>query len=681
MRTEIFIEGYALDLMNDLPTEFTYAIDDIQDFGSKNTSFSKTLNLPGSANNNKIFGFIFDLGKDTDFTDPAQPNVLYNFNATKASQCRIFVDGIQIFKGILRLLEIVKAGDVVEYQCSVFGELGGFITALGNKKLEELDFSNYDTLWNHTNITGSWDNVSGGSVYFPLIDSGEVSTNKIDFQFKAFKPALYVREYLNKIVAGAGYTWDFPLIDTNFFKRLIIPNNQKEIVSADQTTALEADYTVDTTVVPNNFPTLGLEMTTVTLGNFLLESVNTVYRYNSGSPITGTITANVVGNMDAGTNIPRTFYVRLKKNGIVIAEQAINMTANPTNFNVSFIVNSVTFNQNDYIGTYIENGSGTINITDGTLKFDADSNTLVPVQYNETININQTIPKGIFQRDFFLSICKMFNLYVYEDQWDSKKLIIKPYIDFYDGSFIDWSLKVDRSKAMSIKPMSEINARYFNFKYKDDNDFYNENYKKKFNEGYADFIFDSQLDFVKETATTEIIFAGSPLFQQASTDKVYPAIYKKSDNNTKEDKMDFVIRIMQAKKITDKNSWKIKNGDTDLVTLTSYGYAGHLDDPYIPTNDINFGAPKEIFFTLTTYPTTNLFNAYYSDYMAEITDSDSKLLSCEALLNMADIQGLDFSKLIMVDNILFRLNKVDGFSVTDYKTVKIELLKVINKTF
>ena len=681
MRTEIFIEGYALDLMNDLPTEFTYAIDDIQDFGSKNTSFSKTLNLPGSANNNKIFGFIFDLGKDTDFTDPEQPNVLYNFNATKASQCRILVDGVQIFKGILRLLEIVKTGDTIEYQCSVFGELGGFMTALGNRKLEDLDFSNYDTVWNHTNITGSWDNVSGGSVYFPLIDSGEVSTNKIDFQFKAFKPALYVREYLNKIVSAAGYTWDFPLIDTNFFKRLIIPNNQKEIVSADQTTALEADYTVDTTVVFNNFPSLGLEMTTVTLGNFLLESSNTVYRYNSGTPITTTITTNVVGNMDAGANIPRTFYIRLKKNGVTIAEQAINMTANPTNFNVSFTVNSVTFNQNDYIGTYLENGSGTINITDGTLKIDSDSNILVPVQYNETININQTIPKGIFQRDFFLSICKMFNLYVYEDQWDSKKLIIKPYIDFYDGSFIDWSLKLDRDKPMSIKPMSEINARYFSFKYKDDNDFYNENYKKKFNEGYADFIFDSQLDFVKETATTEIIFAASPLYQKSATDKIYPAIYKKSDNNTKEDKMDFVIRILQAKKITGKNSWKIQNGATDLVTLTSYGYAGHLDDPYSPTNDINFGAPKEIFFSLTTYPTTNLFNAYYSDYMAEITDSDSKLLSCEALLNMADIQNLDFSKLVMVDNILFRLNKVDGFSVTDYKTVKIELLKVINKTF
>jgi hypothetical protein len=680
MKTEIFIEGYALDLMNDLPTEFTYAIDDIQDFGSKNTSFSKTLNIAGSANNNQIFGFVFDLG-NANFTNDATPNVLYNFNATKASNCRIFVDGIQVFKGILRLLEIVKTGEVVEYQCSVFGELGGFITALGNYKLEELDFSTYDMVWNHTNITGSWNNVSGGSVYFPLIDSGGVSTNKIDFDFKAFKPALYVKQYLEKILTNTGYTWNFPLLDTTFFKRLVIPNNQKEIVSANQLTLLQADYTVDTTTVPNDFPTLGLEMTTVTLGNFLLESANTSYRYNNGTPVTGTITANVVGNMDAGANIPRTFYIRLKKNGTTIAQQAINMVANPTSFNVTLIATNVTVNLNDILLTTIDNGSGTINITDGTLTYISDSNTLVPVQYNETININQTIPKGIFQRDFFLSICKMFNLYVYEDQWDSKKIIIKPYIDFYDGSFIDWSNKIDRSKPIGIKPMSEINARYFQFKYKDDNDFYNENYKKKFNEGYSDLIYDSQLDFVKDTATTDIIFAGSPLFQYPSTDKIYPAIYKKSDNNTKEDKMDFVIRIMQAKKIIDRNSWKIKNGATDLVTLTSYGYAGHLDDPFTPANDINFGAPKEIFFTLTTYPTTNLFNAYYSDYMAEITDKDSKLLKCEALLNIADIQNLDFSKLIMVDNILFRLNKVDGYSIIDYKTSKVELLKVINKTF
>ena len=143
MRTQIFINNEELDLMNDIDTEFTFAIDDIADFGSKNTTFSKTINVAGSAKNNQVFGYIFDLG-NSNFTNDANPNVNYNFNASKVAPCRIFVDGIQIFKGVLRLLEIVVTGQAIEYQCNVYGDLGGFMSALGNKRLEDLDFSEYD---------------------------------------------------------------------------------------------------------------------------------------------------------------------------------------------------------------------------------------------------------------------------------------------------------------------------------------------------------------------------------------------------------------------------------------------------------------------------------------------------------------------------------------------------------
>jgi hypothetical protein len=317
----------------------------------------------------------------------------------------------------------------------------------------------------------------------------------------------------------------------------------------------------------------------------------------------------------------------------------------------------------------------------GALTITSTTPTEVPVGYGDAIVINDTIPKGIFQKDFFLSICKMFNLYVYDSIFDDKKLMIKPYVDFYDGTTLDWSNKIDRNKPMSIKPMSEVNARYYQFKFKGDNDFYNDNYKKKFNEGYADNLYDTEFDFVKDTDVTEVIFASSPLYQATGTDKIYPAIYKLSNSNTTEDKMDCVIRILQAKKFTGKTSWALKNGGTTLASYTSYGYAGHLDDPYTPTNDINFGAPKEIYFDATTYPTTNLFNAYYSDYMAEITDKNSKLLTCYILLNSLDIQNLDFSKLIYIDGVLFRLNKVENYNPIIYTTSKVELLKVIQKTF
>ena len=702
--TEIYVEDYKLDLLQDISTEFTYAIDDITDFGSKNTSFSKTISLSGTAINNQIFGFVFDLG-NANFFDNTLPNVNYNFNASKAAQCKIFIDKVQIFKGTLRILEIVVDNKTIEYQCSVFGELGGFITALGNRRLTgnengigDLDFSTYDHTYNVANIAASWEasgsrgsansSAYGTGYYYPLIDFGNVSTGtygvlKKDFQVSTFRPALFVAEYIDKIFAGTDYTYDLDLEagDLALFNRLIIPHNQK-VLSNSSTIQLKA-YPLDQ-VYSGTAVELYLQFGTITLGNFTLTSSNTLFTYTGSTKI-----VNIDFNVNAEWVIGQNATMFLKKNGTAIASYNMGTGFSGNFFNVNFNLTGVTMNTNDYFQVHITWSAGSqpyefnslsssgFNITTSTIE-------IVPINYAETIKINNVIPKGIFQRDLFLSICKMFNLYVYDDKWDDKKILIKPYINFYPSvsdNAEDWSNKIDRSKPLSIKPMSELNARYFQYKYKTDNDFYNENYSKKYSEGYADRIYDTEFDFAKDTETTDIIFAPSVLFQQTGTDKIYPAIYKLSNNNTKEDAMDSVIRIMQVKKITGVTSYNIMNLGTVLSSLTAYGYAGHLDDPTSPTNDINFGAPKELSFTPSSYPTTNLFNAYHSDYIAEITDKNSKLLTCSALLNTIDILNLDFSKYIWIDGVLFRLNKVDGFNPMEYNTTKISLLKVIETTY
>lgn len=674
MRTQIFINNEELDLMNDIDTEFTFAIDDIADFGSKNTTFSKTINVAGSAKNNQVFGYIFDLG-NSNFTNDANPNVNYNFNASKVAPCRIFVDGIQIFKGVLRLLEIVVTGQAIEYQCNVYGDLGGFMSALGNKRLEDLDFSEYDEDWTVANITASWDNINASGVYYPLIDYGNVTTNNTDFQFKAFKPALYVKEYLNKIKDDSGYTWDFPLLNTNLLKRLVVPSN-RAVLTNSSTNAFNADANA-ATYNTDSYP----DFTVTTAGDFTL--VGNAYRYNGTPPLSCTITLDLRGDFINVQSDGVNYYdvtVALRVNSGDVQSQTFPISYLPLTFTTT-LQYTTTLNTNDTVDVYVYSAATEYSIDSGFLKIEAAGGVDVPVNYGEGIVINNTIPKGIFQRDFFLSICKMFNLYVYDDQYITNKIHIKPYVDFYDGSFVDWTNKVDRSQPISIKPMSEINARYYQFKYKEDNDYYNENYRKKYNEGYADRIYDTEFDFVKDTDSTEIIFAPTVLFQAENKDKIYPAIYKKSNENTKTDPMDFVIRILQAKKLTGKTSYKIQDGATDKATLTSYGYAGHVNDPDDPTEDINFGAPREVYFVTDTYPTTNLFNAYYSDYMAEITDKDSKLITCNVLLNALDVLNLNFGKLVMIDNQLFRINKIEGYNSIDYKTCKVELLKVITKVF
>jgi hypothetical protein len=585
------------------------------------------------------------------------------------------VDKIQIFKGVLRLLEIIIDDRSIEYEVAVFGELGGFINALGNNKLEDIDFGIADQTWNSTTIANSWDNISGTGVYYPLIDNGNVSTNKIDFSFDAFRPALFVKQYLTKILDGSGYTYDFPLLSTSLMNRLVIPNNQKTLTKS---TALNLQATAK---VKNYINASGnVEFDIINAGNFTVTGSGSDFTYNSATPFAGSIALSVSGIINA-ISPSSDFTIQLRKNGTPISGVTYTLPGNGYNFNADLSVSSVTLVNTDTLDVDLVGNFSDLDIESGNFTITSSNPTDVTVNYGESIVINDTIPKGIFQKDFFASIVKMFNLYVYEDRLVEKKLIIKPFIDFYDGSQIDWTAKVDRGSVMRLKPMSEFTARYYEYKYKQDNDFYAENYRKKYNEGYGDFIYDSENEFVKEVDSTELIFAGTVLTQFTGTDKKYSSIYKLSNSNNAEDKMDSVIRILQAKKVTGVGTWAIKNGATTLASYTAYGYAGHVDDPINPTNDINWGAPKELFFTTSSYTAANLFNGYWSEYIAEITDKDSKLLTCSVKLNEVDIYNLDFSKLIYIDGSLWRLNKVLDYNPMDFNVTKVELLKVIELTY
>jgi hypothetical protein len=689
IRTEIYVEDQLIDLLQDISTDFTYTIDDVRDFGSRNTSFSRTISIPATAKNNKILGFAFDISMAHDHNMDL-PNVNTNFTPSQAAKCEVYIDKIQIFKGVIRILEIVINNNVIQYQCAVFGELGGFITELGNKRLEDLDFSEYNHTWNVTSIQNSWDSITGSGYYYPLIDYGDVSTNKDDFSVYTFRPALYVKEYIEKIFEGTTYTLNCDFFNSDFFKKLIVPNNTQGIQGTNDRFIL-GTISATKTILNSNTPTarnIDLPFDSTTLLYFTENGSKSIFTYTDGTKTIRAM-ASITGiyQTDAASSITATLYVA----GVAVQTLTQNTTSanNPFTFNLDWTGNISNTNQvRIEISVPVTANTYIVSISSANFTFNQLAAQLASVVYNGTISINDNLPKGIFQKDFFLSVCKMFNLYVYQDNINEKQINIAPYIDFYSSAVtnsLDWSQKIDMNASISIKPMSQLNARYYAYKYTSDSDYYNDNYQKKYGQTYGDYLFDSQFDFVKDTAATQIIFAPSVLYQpnnHGHADKYYTTIFKLSNNNTQEDPMDSVIRILMAKKLSIAHTWHIKSGETgdgsNLANLNVYGYAGHLDDPITPTIDINFGAPKELQFPASTYPTNNLFNTYHLPYILEITDMESKLLSCKIYLNELDIYNLDFSKYIWINGVLFRLNKVDGYNPMEFKTTQVNLLKVIN---
>lgn len=704
--TRLFIENYELDINANFSQQITFAVDDLQYLDSKSTSFTKTIVLPATANNNNLLGNIFEFSNSNLYID-GQPNVLYNFNAAKSANARIEIDGMQVMKGIMRLLEIVIDGDRCEYEVALFGELGGLISAFGSKKLTDLNLSEYNHNYNVTNIQNSWNNAGTGSgYYYPLIDYGNVSPisnasfYKKSFYYTAFRPAFFVRELLDKMLTDAGYTWESAFFDTNYFKSLIIPNNQsrlkfnREVIFESQ--MINAfSFTNAQVLTHNNIYT-----------DLFSNVSNQVFTYTPLTAFDGTLNFNVRGTYTITNTNPSDTQlragfakVRVYKNNALYYEDnrqfggqvaVAGLGTQPVySLNLRYTGIPIQFSQNDTWKIQMDmvaNSGATINVVLNSSSGASILTTnpiLVSAQYDDFLLVSSTLPANIFQKDFFTSILKMFNLMVTEDKYKEKHIVITPYYQFYNTdrtTFIDWSDKVDRSQVIKIKPMSEINARYYQLKYKQDSDYYNEEYRKKYAENYGDRIYDNEFEFSTETKSLEVIFSPSVLTGYTSNDKLFPSIYKKT--NATEEMIEHNIRIMFSKKITGRESWTIYNSNNNVLAsgLTAYGYAGHVDNPLNIQYDLNFGVPKELFFSAQSNAlSNNVFNIFYSPYFAEIADKDSRLVTCKVKLNPDEIFNLDFGKFIYIDGVLYRLNKVIDYSEDD--VTQVELLRVINTSY
>jgi hypothetical protein len=781
----IYLENNELDINEGFSQQITYAVDDLQNLDSKSTAFSKTIVIPGTANNNKLFGNIFEF-TNSNFTGDG-PNVGYNFNASKAAKVRLEINGLTAIKGVLRLLTIIHDGENIEYEVAIFGELGGFVNALGNKKLEDLDFSVYDHIYSVANIEASWEpeatypfdmqfivsgnylyinqynafNLSGVNVgqqivisgstsndgtyivtetyfdveyygpdgvyyfwyarfkldqtityeygnfdiqignkgfgyYYPLIDYGLVSFYKQNYRYNAFRPALYVREYLDKIITDAGYTYESNFFDSDFFKRLIIPNNQQNL-QYYQTEVATATF-------PNSYgagyyTSAFIDFTGFSSALFSIAS-NRLITYN------GSVGLNVIFNLNFSFNVvPDTSYnpngffgfqiflyydnpdPNFADNQYSIYNLKTSKIGGPLNYSLNLKTDPFVIEpgQTIYFKVLVSE-IASLDFTNANFILESNENTYVPVVLGDDIKLNQLIPKNIFQKDFFTSILKMFYLMVTEDKDRNNHLIIEPWVEFYNlsrSSYLDWSDKIDRSQPIKIVPMSEINSRYYNINFKSDSDYFNEDYKKKFNEGYGNVIFDNQLDFAKDSSTTEVIFSATPLVGYEDEDKVVSTIFKWDGSNpNNEERVSSNIRILQSKLIEGVNSWSILqlDGSTIIDTYTKYPYAGHFDDPDVPTSDLQFGIPKQLYFTLAAGALgNNLFNTYYSSYLSEITDKDSRLVIAKIKLNEQDIFNLDFGRFIWIDGVLYRLSKIIDYSAGEICTI--ELLRVIYTTY
>jgi hypothetical protein len=302
----------------------------------------------------------------------------------------------------------------------------------------------------------------------------------------------------------------------------------------------------------------------------------------------------------------------------------------------------------------------------------------VELEEGDTMKIRYTLPKSMKQRDFFKSIISMYNLYVTQDKLRTNVLEIIPYNEFYQtfkDQALDWSNKLDVGQEVSITPLSELTAKEYRLQFDTDQDYWSEFYRTKFNQVYGESRTIIDNDFILDTKTVKVVFA-PPVMREQVPGRIMIHLYKVENGVKVPDNFKPRIAYFSPGAAT-PTTWNIAYAAGN-VTYTTYPYAGHLDSPVEPANDVLFAAPREVYFSIGLYPqNSNLFTEYYEGLISAIGDRNSRLLEGYFYLTPTDIMELDFRKIVKVGNHFFQLEKVDKYNPIANGLSYVSLFKIL----
>lgn len=707
IRSAVIVEGYALDLLQDIATDFTYSIQDIREPETRRTDFSKTIEIPGTPRNNGLFAHIFNINVENDY-DPGQPNIGYNYNPNKVAKATVMVDGIEVFRGVLRILKVVDDQGVLTYETNVTGRLADILYAFGDKKLSDIDFTDMDVsptdpdapnTLTVANIQQVWNNPDSYRYTYPLIDYG-LSPDGVSFPISGFAPAIYVKEYVDRMFVDAGFTYESSFFNLPYFKSLIIPNTQKVEFTQSANSARFLECWSQWRIGNNGRVGKWREIFNIWGVPEFIDKYGFIH-------VGGTEDQSnkIIFTRDIETSVYFLFgykvstkdaIINVRLNGQQIWSERAGL---PTliDFNREIEIPKRQFRAGDILTLSMDlppfNGV-TMHAHTRVIMPSPNDTSSYPVDEGATLVMSDFVDKEVTQKDFFKSLILMHNLYVFTDPDNDRNLFIVPQAWFYStfaGDAVDWTYKVDYSKPIEVIPMGELSSREFLFTYKKDSDYWNDDrYFKKYNEIYGQRSQVVDNDFVKDTKKIELIFSPTPSVQGANDRRVIPHIYKVDKSTNVKQRDTFNIRILQYGGLIPSYTndgttsaayapWKITNSSNVVLgTYIYYPFAGMMDSPvpeYV-SRDLCFAPPREVFFDwLGGFPDVGLYRYYWESFINEITNKDSKLWRAYIYLTAKDINQLDFKNLVKIDNTYFKLNKVEQYNPLSEEVTRVELFK------
>lgn len=743
MNGELYINGRLIDINQAVPFPFTYNISDAKDLSSRKGNKSKTITLPGTANNCALMATVYLTSSREKIVSAAESQFL-DFDPTIKSTCQYYENGLLVFEGIAQLLQCKFSNGVWSFEISMISNQIDYIALMKKIKINELNFDEYNHTCDITQQSETWTgynrvnnvittiksgaNWLGLGYYYGLIDYGYTRASTNTFRVDQITPSVFVYGILKKLFAAVGLTFQSTFFETQTFKKLLVayyggnlPNITSAAATAASVTSNEINnaggfimnqsvtsftalnftqkFSNPTTMVDNVDVTLVTDPSTQTITTspfkFKAKSAGIFNIEYNGSHIITLTKTPVVG----GDNVQFTYksFLIVKKNNVVISTNQIfnglGSVSNTISQTKAFTyLSSINILQNDELSFEIRTNlflyNNTLsNQTNSTIQFKAASSAVVlnirkQIQVfapGDTIRLNQFLPE-MTGDVFFKGIITMFNLYLKPKTLSPTIIEIEPLNDFYGDSnqALDWSYLVDRSKEIKVTPTTNLAAKTYSFAFETQDDLYNNRYLNDRKDQYGSFLFETQNQYATNNTDLKVPFVQVPLVLLAGTTLIMPRTFQivfsefASGTKVPTKGKPFIVQLGALR----TGSWNHRNGSNVDLLRSTYPYVGHLDSIDTPTFDLNFGVPQLVYYTALAYTNNNLYS-YHETFIKEIVSRYGKLVTLNVMLNSSIINQLNFKKLILIDGVVYRLQKISDFDPGKEQSTEIELIRIL----
>jgi hypothetical protein len=341
-------------------------------------------------------------------------------------------------------------------------------------------------------------------------------------------------------------------------------------------------------------------------------------------------------------------------------------------------------------------------------------------QYGQTFDLKNIINKDYKQIDFIKGVAHSFNLQFTSDE-ASKTIYIEPFDTFYKPLYeaIDWTDKLDIGQEIQDKWLNVDIKRDVVFKYKTDSKDEKVrqrsiDYFKEIEDEYPYFETLSD-EFERGTSTFENpFFAGTFNAKDldsgsSSTPPYISCLWQEKDEKgfispndyARPDKgFEFLPRLLYWKNYTASGllfdtgkiaTAQLWTGKTETIAA-NLGLSGTnvLSDRYPQATSVNRDDSTSPILTYgnvyvrdfddvnDTYSAyvygKGLYETYYKQ-MIEMYKYNPRVRVASLNLKISDIANLDFRKLIYLDGVYWRINKISDYMPQSNSTTKVELIE------